>query len=473
MVAIAELTKIPIATLLFSASWLWKPIVFIFLVALAGITFETVFMGLERAVTLRQYHYEEIVGKIADLKSQDAQVNDDLANRRNAEAARADRLKEAQEHLTSLSAQADSQHKTILGQIAEAEKNLEGKQILSPDAARIRDAISVKTAQRDRIVGERDNTLKNLMIEFERQRDSYTLRMDAAEKNHDADSAKHYRELLDKLGSPRTGVMLQYAPKIEPSEKEIASLEAEFTRKQEEAAPMSTAEHSRLEATLEDLKRHLGQVDTEWQSRLDVARGQVATAQDDIDAGEGAAAADQQQKKAAISEALKGLNTAKIDAARSDQVRRIAARFYGSKPEEVTNEQAGFISVVWFGSMGMLAALAGPLTAIVALALQKIASSADRSSVPGKLSSLVRRMLLHWRWKRVRSVKVPIEVPVDREVEKRVEVPVERIIKEILYVPILTDDPDALRRAMNDTLPREIADLVSVSYGGAHRAGAA
>jgi hypothetical protein len=49
MVAIAELTKIPIATLLHVSSWIWKPIVFSFLVALAGITFETVFMGLEES----------------------------------------------------------------------------------------------------------------------------------------------------------------------------------------------------------------------------------------------------------------------------------------------------------------------------------------------------------------------------------------------------------------------------------------
>ncbi|MFD2649270.1 hypothetical protein ACFSX5_15900 [Devosia albogilva] len=41
MVALAELTKIPIATLLFSVSWWWKPIVLMFLVALAAITFET------------------------------------------------------------------------------------------------------------------------------------------------------------------------------------------------------------------------------------------------------------------------------------------------------------------------------------------------------------------------------------------------------------------------------------------------
>ena len=67
----------------------------------------------------------------------------------------------------------------------------------------------------------------------------------------------------------------------------------------------------------------------------------------------------------------------------------------------------------------------------------------------------------------MRSVKVPVEVPVDREVEKRVEVPVERVVKEILYVPVLTDDPDALRRVIKEGLDKEIADLVSVSFAGA------
>src|SRR5262245_51950583 len=60
MVALAELTKIPIATLLFSASWLWKPILTIVLGLLALITFETVSMGLERAAALRQLEHENL-----------------------------------------------------------------------------------------------------------------------------------------------------------------------------------------------------------------------------------------------------------------------------------------------------------------------------------------------------------------------------------------------------------------------------
>ena len=52
MVALAELTKIPIATLMFVTSWVWKPVLVIALLALAMITFFTVFLGLERAKAL-------------------------------------------------------------------------------------------------------------------------------------------------------------------------------------------------------------------------------------------------------------------------------------------------------------------------------------------------------------------------------------------------------------------------------------
>ena len=63
----------------------------------------------------------------------------------------------------------------------------------------------------------------------------------------------------------------------------------------------------------------------------------------------------------------------------------------------------------------------------------------------------------------MRSVRVPVDVVVEKEVEKYIEVPVEKVVKEILYVPILTDDPEALRQALHQDMPPEIADLVKVS----------
>jgi hypothetical protein len=64
-------------------------------------------------------------------------------------------------------------------------------------------------------------------------------------------------------------------------------------------------------------------------------------------------------------------------------------------------------------------------------------------------------------------------VPVEKEVEKRVEVPVEKVIKEVLYVPILTDDPDIVRRSLEQELPADIADLVRIKLKGTPNASAA
>ena len=148
--------------------------------------------------------------------------------------------------------------------------------------------------------------------------------------------------------------------------------------------------------------------------------------------------------------------------ARNDQVRRIAGRFFGQKPEDVTDDQAGLVANIWFGSLAALAALAGPVTAIIALSLQRISSNSEQNS-ESKLSRLIRRRITKRRWTRVKTVSVPVpfEVAVEKIVEKRVEVPIETVIKEILYVPLLTDDPELVQAALRANLPREVSDLVS------------
>ena len=77
--------------------------------------------------------------------------------------------------------------------------------------------------------------------------------------------------------------------------------------------------------------------------------------------------------------------------------------------------------------------------------------------VPSKLSYLTRRLLLSWRWRRTRT----------KIVEK--EIPVEKIVKEILYIPILTDDPEAVRKSLEESVPPEVADIVKVSLKGQTR----
>ena len=108
MVAIAELTKIPIATLLFSVSWLWKPIVLLFLLLLAGITFETVSFGLERAATLRQLKYEELANKISKLEIERAGL---LAS--DKQAKETDSVAAAEAEMQATANQADAEMAAI------------------------------------------------------------------------------------------------------------------------------------------------------------------------------------------------------------------------------------------------------------------------------------------------------------------------------------------------------------------------
>jgi hypothetical protein len=459
MVSIAELTKIPIATLLFAVGWMWKPIVFLFLIALAGITFETVFMGLERAVTLRQFRYEEIVRKIDGFKFEKEQISSRIAD-----PTLNDKLKQAQENLNAIAAQAEIEHRNLESQIAGVEKDIQGQRLLSPDAARTRDELARSTAERDKLVTERDTLIRESVGEFERQRESFVDRIKMAQTNGDTEKVRRYEGELEQLPNPRARYEAQYAAKIDPIEREIALLQAEFDRRMASAPPMSPTERQKLESQRDDLKTRLRDVDNAWAERRESASRQVEEVLG-LQNNKATETGDQQRRVDEISDQLSRLETLRIEDARTDQVRRIAARIYGLKPESVSVDQAGFISIIWFGSLAILAALAGPLTAIVALSLQNIASREERAK-EGRLSRAIRYTLLKWRWKRVRTVREPVEVPVDREVEKRIEVPVDRIIKEILYVPVLTDDPEAVRRLMDETLERDVADLVKISVVG-------
>jgi ElaB/YqjD/DUF883 family membrane-anchored ribosome-binding protein len=449
MVAVAELTKIPIATLLYSVSWFWKPFIFMFLLALAGITFETVFMGLERAVTLRQLRYDEIAKKISELKLESTQLLQREANRDEA-------LKKAQANLSSLTKQADDEHKSISAQIDDVSKQIAGGTEPSPEQIQIQRKIDARVADRGRMIRERDDSIDKFVKEFERQRDSYVQRIDDARKNHDDGSVRRYEDELAKLANPRSRIESQYAPKIDQIESDINTLKGQLEQMQDRAAQGSDNTGAQMRAERDRLKSRLEQVDQQWRDRLDVARKQV---DDALESGK-TASIDDPRRLDEIAKQLSTLETSRIETSRIDQVRRIASRIYGTKPEDVTNEQAGLISIVWFGSLAVLAALAGPLTAMVALALQGIASAEpSERRAPGKLSRLTRRMLLRWRWRRVRTLRVPVEVTVDR------------IIKEILYVPLLTDDPDAVRQSLKESLSPEIADLVSISMRARGHAG--
>jgi hypothetical protein len=201
MVAIAELTKIPIATLLFSVRWIWKPFVFLFLIGLAGITFETVFMGLERAVTLRQTRYDEIVQKIDGFKDEVIQLSARVADTTSEE-----HLKQAKANLIEITAQAAQDRSSVTAAVSDVEKQIRGQKTLSPAASRLRDQIAAKRTDRDRLQAEQDKAIGVQMEEFEKQRESFRERLELAQKRGDNSSVQRYEDELRRLQNPRVKI---------------------------------------------------------------------------------------------------------------------------------------------------------------------------------------------------------------------------------------------------------------------------
>lgn len=223
IVSIAELTKIPIATLLYSASWLWKPVLLIFLLLLAGITFETVLLGLERAGTLRELQYEEIADEIDTLTMENAKLN------ASDEAAKqTDQVAKARADLEEVGTLADTARKQIQSRIGDVDAELQATTALTPEAAKAREQLKDQEQRRTDLVAERDTRVKQAVEEFERQRDSYVERIKDARESGDAASARRWEDEIGKLANPRTKTEAKYDPQIQDLDQQIAATRAEF-----------------------------------------------------------------------------------------------------------------------------------------------------------------------------------------------------------------------------------------------------
>ncbi|RWD58084.1 MAG: hypothetical protein EOS36_26680, partial [Mesorhizobium sp.] len=252
IVSIAELTKIPIATLLYSASWFWKPVLLIFLLLLAGITFETVLLGLERAGTLRELQYEEIADEIDTLSRENAKLtaSDEAAKQ-------TDQVAKAKADLEEVGTLADNARKEIQARIGDVDAELQATTALTPEAAKAREQLKDQEQRRTDLVAERDARVKQAVEEFERQRDSYVERIKDARESGDAASAKRWEDEIGKLANPRTKTEAKYEPQIQDLDQQIAATRGEFDRLRLQSPKMTDEQKQVLQNRRVDLEKSL------------------------------------------------------------------------------------------------------------------------------------------------------------------------------------------------------------------------
>ena len=159
-----------------------------------------------------------------------------------------------------------------------------------------------------------------------------------------------------------------------------------------------------------------------------------------------------------------------MDAYEQTQIYRIAKSFYGLEDGIIiSEEQISFVAKIWFGSLAAIVSSMGIFLAFGAFIFRYAGDEYKEKQRSGVIGRAFRRALVARRKKyneprivtEIKEVEVPKEVikevPVDKIVTKEVsvevpvdkvvvkEVPVEVVKKEVIHVPIYTNDPDLIK----------------------------
>jgi hypothetical protein len=144
-----------------------------------------------------------------------------------------------------------------------------------------------------------------------------------------------------------------------------------------------------------------------------------------------------------------------------NQVYRMAQWWYNKESAaDLDRKDVMTIATLWFGSLALLIAITGILLAFASYVIRDPSIDdykAQRDSIPSitkKAFNSFRRLIIYWRRVQRQPVikEVPTEVVKEVPVEKvvKVEVPVEIIKKEIVHVPLYTEDKSLLKLAENN-----------------------
>ena len=450
MVAFAELTKIPLATLLFSAPLGFKPFVFVALLGMAFITFESVFQGLEQSITIRQLDYQDVVDDLKKVQSDIALIESgDTLDRLSSDKGKLESsIAGLEARLTAIEEQRKNRKSNVL--MNQLPNDLAAELAnLQTESQRTQSLLETATNEFEAWKAERQGRYDDQKRSWEEQIKTYVSQGMRAE-------AKAIQKKLDSFAHPRT----------KPDWK---NKDAEYSKLESESRSIIQKTESRIDDILKSARTDpavvskLDEVDAEAEvnrrqieDQIGKAQTQLLKIQDDENRALTTSLADN-ERLSVLRQQEAELESQRRRKAQLDQIRRLAASGFFSdgediKAEDVTDAAAKKVGVIWAGSLAVLAALVGPLTAIVALALQSIADHETRKTqnalgkpvrthgVVHKLFYSLRSFVVNWRRKRVET----------RIQEREIQVP------QYVYVPVPMDNPQELLEFLDNELPDEV-----------------
>jgi hypothetical protein len=127
-------------------------------------------------------------------------------------------------------------------------------------------------------------------------------------------------------------------------------------------------------------------------------------------------------------------------------------QLYGSDDAcALTKEQLSTTKAIWFGSLAVIVSVLGTILALAAFVVRDPPPPLFRSSRP--LGDRLRMVMIAIRRRKnkanIKIVEVIKEVPVEKVVFR--DVPVEVVKREVVHIPVYTNDPSLLGKSFKET----------------------
>lgn len=502
MVAIVEITKIPFVGATYKTSnTKWKIIFGSSLVFLAFITFESALNGFERNFHALIYsidkHKKELIAveeqieplldqreKLANLTA--PLIEADYSQRHaviSAERSRQagtiqDRIQGLRaatqtEYIRGLADQIEDRRKQIDSQRADRKRELDG--LIDASSQMTKNSVSELNNQRRSLqqqLAKEQLYLEELRKKREKliadagyfsestvreRQNSIVAEQEGKVENireslNDLSDADRQKSLRTRYNTDIEAVKDRYQKRIDKLNKEIQTLS--LTMNKSLGAREKDVEHV-IKNHMSELTR-MEQKFSEQQSdneRIREAEFKKLAKNEDLISAFDATIFEKKNQRVE----LRNLVNVKVG---DNQVYRMAQWWFNKESAaDLDRKDVMMIATLWFGSLAMLIAVTGILLAFASYVIRDpyiadhVGPRDNLSSLTKKSFNSFRRLVVYWRRvqrkPRIKEIakEVVKEVPVEKIV--RVEVPVEVVRKEIVHIPLYTQDKSLLKLAEN------------------------
>lgn len=489
MVAIVEITKIPVAgAAYYSTKWYWSLLFTVTLCILAIVTFETAFNGFERTYTNLKYSIDD---KMNMLSAEEARSNE-MRDRRT-------RISEIT--LESIEGQYLKRQQNLVdsrnGDLAMVQKQIDEARLLANTGyvEALREERVTLIARLPSLEAERLSAVKNIQSGYQREALEHHKQIDSQRKQ----LAQRISLKEKEIYSLRTNLHAADGF-FDGDARELISNDITIIEKERSALEIQLVELNKQSLSQSGLVDKLNEISESYRSRVEEQQRLVTEKNNEIATSisrneEGLKSAldpfyreqlrinsgfDKQQSKNSIERSsnldmLKEkagkiiiLDT-KIDRsadlilelrdainieARGNQIYRLTLAWKGQAgAADLNPSDVAIIGSIWFGSLAAIIAVTGIFLALGSYAVKEGRRQGGYRSLAALVRS-TRRMIIYAR--RVqrqpkiveRVVELTKEVPVQKVVIS--EKPIEVTKTVVKYVPVATNDPEVIKRFRDD-----------------------